>query len=338
MDHCTRLGLADVGAFLEQQPAFARSGGSNFVLVLGRCLQWEFSAALPAVPQFRRVWLLGIETNCAGRSFSVPYPTGLHATSREQLELQQTALRSSADAPREHLACFVGTLQDGRNRMRTRMAEVCDAAGTPRCVRGDSADTALMGACDFCLQPHGDSRTRKSIWDGLLQGCVPVLFEESVLDDYRHYLAGDELARRCRRSPRDTCSDLTARACSQVVLTPEHMRNGSFLDALAAVPRQRLAAMRRRAADAMPRYVYGGAGFAGGDAVDHALRGVWAELRTPATAFSRHLDRMSSAQRFRRHVDVRPSRAACAMARLADDRTTVNWWSAGGPHGRWPTG
>ena len=131
---------------------------------------------------------------------------------------------------------------------------------------------------------------------------------------------------------------LTARACSQVVLTPEHMRNGSFLDALAAVPRQRLAAMRRRAADAMPRYVYGGAGFAGGDAVDHALRGVWAELRTPATAFSRHLDRMSSAQRFRRHVDVRPSRAACAMARLADDRTTVNWWSAGGPHGRWPTG
>ena len=250
VDHCTRLGLADVGAFLEQQPAFARSGGSNFVLVLGRCLQWEFSAALPAVPQFRRVWLLGIETNCAGRSFSVPYPTGLHATSREQLELQQTALRSSADAPREHLACFVGTLQDGRNRMRTRMAEVCDAAGTPRCVRGDSADTALMGACDFCLQPHGDSRTRKSIWDGLLQGCVPVLFEESVLDDYRHYLAGDELARRCRRSPRDPCSDTDrarllaggsdARAYAQREL-PRRAGGGA-----AAAPRRHAPACRRR--------------------------------------------------------------------------------------------
>ena len=30
----------------------------------------------------------------------------------------------------------------------------------------------------FCLQPPGDSPTRKSFYDGLVSGCIPVLFEE----------------------------------------------------------------------------------------------------------------------------------------------------------------
>eukprot|EP00042_Codosiga_hollandica_P049824 m.585258 g.585258 ORF g.585258 m.585258 type:complete len:140 (+) comp57969_c0_seq4:274-693(+) len=39
----------------------------------------------------------------------------------------------------------------------------------------------------FCLQPYGDSPTRKSFYDSLLSGCIPVRFERNVkypFDDF----------------------------------------------------------------------------------------------------------------------------------------------------------
>ncbi|CAH1789402.1 unnamed protein product [Owenia fusiformis] len=36
--------------------------------------------------------------------------------------------------------------------------------------------TATMRNATFCLQPHGDTPTRKSFFDGLLSGCIPVIF------------------------------------------------------------------------------------------------------------------------------------------------------------------
>lgn len=34
--------------------------------------------------------------------------------------------------------------------------------------------------CDFCLHPPGDTRARRGIFDSLLAGCVPVLFDSSL--------------------------------------------------------------------------------------------------------------------------------------------------------------
>ena len=36
--------------------------------------------------------------------------------------------------------------------------------------------TAFTGS-EFCLQPPGDSPTRKSVFDSLVAGCIPVLFD-----------------------------------------------------------------------------------------------------------------------------------------------------------------
>ena len=49
---------------------------------------------------------------------------------------------------------------------------------TPEC-QGDHKYTTIawMKHSLFCLQPPGDSPTRKSFYDALLSGCIPVLFK-----------------------------------------------------------------------------------------------------------------------------------------------------------------
>ncbi|XP_074646795.1 uncharacterized protein LOC141902800 [Tubulanus polymorphus] len=53
-----------------------------------------------------------------------------------------------------------------------------------------SVVTGLMRRSKFCLQPPGDSPTRKSFYDSLLSGCIPVVFESGVkypFDDVLNY-------------------------------------------------------------------------------------------------------------------------------------------------------
>ncbi|KAF3340768.1 xyloglucan galactosyltransferase KATAMARI1 [Carex littledalei] len=41
----------------------------------------------------------------------------------------------------------------------------------------------------FCLQPPGDTFTRKSVFDSMVAGCIPVFFcSESAYTQYRWYL------------------------------------------------------------------------------------------------------------------------------------------------------
>ena len=50
--------------------------------------------------------------------------------------------------------------------------------GTPdRPGKHVNATVQWMRRSVFCLQPPGDSPTRKSIYDGILCGCIPVFFE-----------------------------------------------------------------------------------------------------------------------------------------------------------------
>lgn len=48
---------------------------------------------------------------------------------------------------------------------------------TPECTGHHHEDTMKwMKQCIFCLQPSGDSPTRKSFYDAILSGCIPVIF------------------------------------------------------------------------------------------------------------------------------------------------------------------
>ena len=45
----------------------------------------------------------------------------------------------------------------------------------------------------FCPAPPGDSVTRKSIFDALVTGCIPVIFAKASLNQYRWHLSEKEV-------------------------------------------------------------------------------------------------------------------------------------------------
>jgi len=48
-------------------------------------------------------------------------------------------------------------------------------------------DDLLMSSV-FCLNPPGDTPTRKGLFDSMLAGCIPVIFDEASLSTYRWYI------------------------------------------------------------------------------------------------------------------------------------------------------
>jgi len=78
--------------------------------------------------------------------------------------------------------------------LRSRLGQSCKAAGAATCTFGElrangtHTNARAMGAVlhaywtsTFCLQPGGDTVTRKGIVDSLLLGCIPVLFQRGQL-------------------------------------------------------------------------------------------------------------------------------------------------------------
>lgn len=92
-----------------------------------------------------------------------------------------------------------------------------------RSMSASGPNAAVLDAYErhaYCLQPAGDSLTRKGIFDALGAGCIPVGFDERSFTQYRHYL-GDNAAAVARFTvvlPRNA----TARAVEE--LTARHRR------------------------------------------------------------------------------------------------------------------
>lgn len=45
----------------------------------------------------------------------------------------------------------------------------------------------------FCPAPPGDSITRKSIFDSLLAGCIPVIFAKASISQYLWFFSKEEV-------------------------------------------------------------------------------------------------------------------------------------------------
>lgn len=98
---------------------------------------------------------------------------------------------------RQLLCSFIGSISRGTEwsrALRTEIAKQCDHVGTNTCheykcgdgnsgtldcVRSPERVNTLFLSSTFCLQPSGDSPTRKGIFDSLLAGCIPILFTNS---------------------------------------------------------------------------------------------------------------------------------------------------------------
>lgn len=178
--------------WLKEQPTFTRANGVDHFIMLGR-LTWDFrrltsndsewGSSLLYMPLMKNVFRLSVEKHQNDDlEESVPYPTAFHPRSESDIVQWQNYIRNY---DRTKLFSFVGAKREKiKNDFRGVLMDYCKSE--ENCLAVDCATTvcsdgapAIMEAfldSDFCLQPRGDGLTRRSTFDCMLAGSIPVYF------------------------------------------------------------------------------------------------------------------------------------------------------------------
>ncbi|KAK9288794.1 hypothetical protein L1049_017259 [Liquidambar formosana] len=183
----------DLVEWLAEKPEWNTMWGRDHFLVSGR-IAWDFRRVsdresdwgnkLMFLPQSKNMTMLAIESSCWNNDFAIPYPTYFHPSSDNEVYQWQNTLRRQK---RRYLFSFVGAprpnLQDS---IRGEIIEQCGAArrkcklldcnpSTNQCHNPVNVMKMFQNSV-FCLEPPGDSYTRRSTFDSILAGCIPVFF------------------------------------------------------------------------------------------------------------------------------------------------------------------
>jgi hypothetical protein len=161
-------------------------------------------------------------------------------------------------AARDVIALFIGSIKvknPNSSKVRRALADECRVAPKGTCIwqqtshacdgvvnQTDAIYLFLRARC--CLAPPGDSLTRKSIFDSLLAGCVPVVFIRSSLTQYDWHLSRADFERVSVYIP------------MKDVLHPSKTSGSSFMDILTAIPIDELLYKQREIAKLAPRLQY----------------------------------------------------------------------------------
>ncbi|CAA0808427.1 glycosyltransferase 18 [Striga hermonthica] len=188
---------------------FRRSNGTDHFIMLGR-LTWDFrrltendddwGTKLSLMRPMRNVLRLLVERSpWDPLEVSVPYPTGFHPRTRSDVDWWQGFVR---EKERASLFTFVGAARRKiKNDFRGLLIDYCRGEEHGKCRLVDCATSktkcddgvptimeAFLGS-DFCLQPKGDGSTRRSMFDCMLAGSIPVYFwRESFESQYEWHL------------------------------------------------------------------------------------------------------------------------------------------------------
>ncbi|KAL2892413.1 putative xyloglucan galactosyltransferase GT11 [Bienertia sinuspersici] len=188
-------GSLEFTAWLKRRPEWARMFGWDHFFVNGR-ITWDFrrptyigpkwGSKLMHLPETKNMTMLTVDSSpYANDDFAIPYPTDFHPSDdKEVLQWQERVRR----AERVHLFAFAGATRRHSTSIRGELITQCKKASkNDRCklisclpndkvnCRPDHVIKAFMKS-DFCLQPSGDSGTRRSTFDAILAGCIPVFF------------------------------------------------------------------------------------------------------------------------------------------------------------------
>jgi len=152
----------------------------------------------------------------AARIIGMPYPSYFHAPNASDTQppwLRSRDVDTQEGGPYQH--CFVGksrrTYDFGEMLMplRESLTEQCrrhvrcqlaEWTGAPELVQAYSRAT-------FCLQPSGDTATRKGVFDAILVGCIPVVFDKQQLHGQyeMHMPAPEEVSVEVPEEHHGTC-------------------------------------------------------------------------------------------------------------------------------------
>lgn len=240
--------------WVQDQQHWKRSNGSDHFITLGR-IAWDFRRYGPVgwgsgfinMPEMRNVLRLVIERSpWDPLEIGVPYPTGFHPRSNADVLEWQRHVRTHR---RASLFCFVGATRGAfKDDFRGRLLSYCknesdscravDCAKS-RCHHGSSDILETFLASDFCLQPRGDSYTRRSMFDCMVAGSIPVLFwEQTAYDKYQGFLPEEHTS-------------------YSVFIDYKSLKNGtSIRKVLERFSSEEVRKMREKVVDLIPKIVY----------------------------------------------------------------------------------
>nr|BAJ91404.1 predicted protein [Hordeum vulgare subsp. vulgare] len=268
-------------SWLHAQPYYKRSNGWDHFLALGR-ITWDFrrspsggwGGSFLAMPGVANVTRLVIEREpWDAMDVGIPYPTGFHPRTAADARAWQQYVTS---VPRPRLFAFAGAPRSAiKGDFRALLLNDCQAAGAEcgaldcaegKCIKDNGLVLELFMGARFCVQPRGDSFTRRSLFDCMVAGAVPVLFwRRTAYLQYHWYLPTKD----------------GQEGEWSVFIDRDELRAGNVTvrGVLAAIPEERVRKMRERVVEMIPRLVYSAAdkdGLGGGmkDAMDVMIDGM----------------------------------------------------------------
>jgi hypothetical protein len=129
----------------------------------------------------------------------IPHPTFFHPHSDDDIVAWQQKIIGTT---RKRLVSFAGAARPDQphcirsillNQSTSTISDNCQFLGCKSggCDQLESV-TKLSLESEFCLQPPGDSPARKSVFDKLISGCIPVFFDPfTAYDQYPWQLPED---------------------------------------------------------------------------------------------------------------------------------------------------
>ncbi|KAL1187736.1 putative xyloglucan galactosyltransferase GT20 [Cardamine amara subsp. amara] len=184
-----RLGI-EVLKWLESKESWRRNVGKDHVFVLGK-ITWDFrrdktpwGSRFLELQEMQNPTKLLIERQpCELNDIAIPHPTYFHPKTDNDITSWQIKIASK---PRRNLVSFAGAARPGNpNNIRSILIEQCISSSSDQCRFLDCANEScknpknvldLFQDSEFCMQPPGDSATRRSVFDSLIAGCIPVIF------------------------------------------------------------------------------------------------------------------------------------------------------------------
>ncbi|KAL9237250.1 hypothetical protein vseg_011824 [Gypsophila vaccaria] len=270
--------------YIERLPYFNRSRGWDHFIVMGR-ITWDFRRTRDEdwgskcihMSSMRNITRLLIERNPWDyNDVGVPYPTGFHPNSDSDVALWQDFVRTRE---RSSLFCFVGGTRglipnDFRGLLLSQCrgsggsCRVVDCSGT-RCANDTAGTTEILETfldSEFCLQPRGDSFTRRSIFECMIAGSIPVFFwRRSAYLQYEWFLPDEPKS-------------------YSVFIHRDEVRNGtSIKSVLEKYSKEEVKRMRDKVVEFIPKFIYAKPNEGLGtikDAVDIAVDGVLRRIKS----------------------------------------------------------
>lgn len=195
----------ELGKWLRGKTEWKEMQGQDHFFVAGR-ITWDFRREsdngsdwgnrLMALPEIKNMTILGIESSpWSSNEFAIPYPTYFHPSKDYEVFEWQNKIRMKK---RRFLYSFVGAPRpNSQESIRGNIISQC-LASRRKCKLLDCKVKnchnpvfvmEMFQRSKFCLQPSGDSFTRRSTFDSILAGCIPVFFHPgSAYIQYKWHL------------------------------------------------------------------------------------------------------------------------------------------------------